>query len=216
MAAPLFDARSPQFVTLLDTCPIVPGATVSKPLLNIPEGKVVIFAMDVGQEISEPLSPLASCWSCSSTTENKSGRSTVVAAMAMNSRSPAGPRAPHSSRRPLRTILTLRPARAFCQDAAEFAFSCRVQSTRLIMSFWMCCLVSASVSVPSASNLFEAFPIMTSGWFTGNMLRNTIICRRWYCARAVPSEPTETPMIAAGLPPRRSLRRAGKPNRWHS
>lgn len=60
MAAPLFDARSPQFVTLLDTCPIVPGATVSKPLLNIPEGKAVIIAMDVGQEISEHRAPFVS------------------------------------------------------------------------------------------------------------------------------------------------------------
>ncbi|MBS0191049.1 MAG: cupin domain-containing protein [Planctomycetes bacterium] len=35
----------------------MPGATVSKPLLNLPEGKVVIFAMDAGQEMSEHRAP---------------------------------------------------------------------------------------------------------------------------------------------------------------
>ncbi|MGE3109576.1 MAG: cupin domain-containing protein [Phycisphaerales bacterium] len=60
MAAPLVDAKSAQFVSLLDTCPIVPGATVSKPLLNAPEGKAVIFAMDQGQEISEHRAPFLS------------------------------------------------------------------------------------------------------------------------------------------------------------
>jgi quercetin dioxygenase-like cupin family protein len=35
----------------------VPGATVSKPLLNLPEGKIVIFAMDAGQEMSEHRAP---------------------------------------------------------------------------------------------------------------------------------------------------------------
>lgn len=60
MATPLFDASSPQFVALLDTCPIVPGAIVSKPLLNLPEGRVVIFAMDAGQQISEHRAPFIS------------------------------------------------------------------------------------------------------------------------------------------------------------
>ncbi len=57
MAAPLLDATKPEFLDLLQTCPIVSGATVSKPLLNLPEGKVVIFAMDAGQEISEHRAP---------------------------------------------------------------------------------------------------------------------------------------------------------------
>ncbi|MCC6677716.1 MAG: cupin domain-containing protein [Phycisphaerales bacterium] len=57
MAAPLFDAASARFIGLLETCPVVPGATVSKPLLNLPEGKVVVFAMDTGQEISEHRAP---------------------------------------------------------------------------------------------------------------------------------------------------------------
>jgi quercetin dioxygenase-like cupin family protein len=57
MAAPLLDATTPEFLDLLQICPIVPGATVSKPLLNLPEGKIVIFAMDAGQEMSEHRAP---------------------------------------------------------------------------------------------------------------------------------------------------------------
>ena len=57
MAAPLLDATTPEFLDLLQICPIVPGATVSKRLLNLPEGKVVIFAMDAGQEMSEHRAP---------------------------------------------------------------------------------------------------------------------------------------------------------------
>jgi len=57
VSSPLFDAMSPRFIDLLATCPIVPGATVSKPLVNLNEGKVVIFAMDAGQEMSEHRAP---------------------------------------------------------------------------------------------------------------------------------------------------------------
>lgn len=57
MASPLFDGTTSQFAELLSACPIVPGAIVSKPVLNLPEGKVVIFAMDAGQEISEHKAP---------------------------------------------------------------------------------------------------------------------------------------------------------------
>ncbi len=57
MMQPLFDAKASQFVELLAACPIVPGATVSRPLLNLPEGKVIVFAMDAGQEISEHQAP---------------------------------------------------------------------------------------------------------------------------------------------------------------
>ena len=60
--------------------------------------------------------------------------------------------------------------------------------------------VVLSVRFPAASKRSEALPIITSGWLMGNMLRKTIICRRWYCARAVPIVPTEAPMMAAGLP----------------
>jgi len=57
MTKPLFDATTSQFVELLASCPIVAGATVSKPLVNLREGKVIIFAMDAGQEISEHQAP---------------------------------------------------------------------------------------------------------------------------------------------------------------
>lgn len=57
MASPLFDAASAQFAHLLETCPIVSGAIVSKPLLNLAAGKVVVFAMDAGQEIGEHRAP---------------------------------------------------------------------------------------------------------------------------------------------------------------
>jgi quercetin dioxygenase-like cupin family protein len=60
MASPLFDASAARFTELLATCPVVPGATVSKPLVNLPEGKVVVFAMDAGQEISEHRAPFVS------------------------------------------------------------------------------------------------------------------------------------------------------------
>ncbi|NUQ68164.1 MAG: cupin domain-containing protein [Phycisphaerales bacterium] len=59
MPTPPTDADTPRFLGLGDACPITPGATVSKPLLNLPEGKVVIFAMDQGQEMSEHAAPFA-------------------------------------------------------------------------------------------------------------------------------------------------------------
>lgn len=56
MATALFDGASVGWAELGAACPVVPGATVSKPLLN---GlvKVVLFAMDAGQEISEHRAP---------------------------------------------------------------------------------------------------------------------------------------------------------------
>lgn len=60
MASPLFDASTAEFVGLAKACPIVEGAIVSKPMLNLPEGKVVVFAMDQGQEISEHRAPFIS------------------------------------------------------------------------------------------------------------------------------------------------------------
>jgi hypothetical protein len=52
MATPLFDGSSSQFI---DYSPRfrVPGAIVSNPLLNLPEGRVIVFAMDASQETSE-------------------------------------------------------------------------------------------------------------------------------------------------------------------
>lgn len=57
MANPLLDGAKSAFLNLLETCPIVPGAIVSKPLLNRPEGRVVVFAMDAGQELTEHRAP---------------------------------------------------------------------------------------------------------------------------------------------------------------
>ncbi len=57
MTAPIFDALTPECVNLLEACPIVAGATVSKPLVNTPIGKVIVFAMDAGQELSEHRAP---------------------------------------------------------------------------------------------------------------------------------------------------------------
>lgn len=57
MATPLFDATSPQFASLLETCPIEEGATVSQPVLNLEEGRVIVFAMDAGQEMREHRAP---------------------------------------------------------------------------------------------------------------------------------------------------------------
>ncbi|MBM4107983.1 MAG: cupin domain-containing protein [Phycisphaerae bacterium] len=53
------DATKAEWIGLLSACPVVPGATVSKPLFSAPEGKVVLFAMDAGQEISEHKAPFA-------------------------------------------------------------------------------------------------------------------------------------------------------------
>ncbi len=59
MAAPLSDASVSQQVELLSACPVVSGATVSKPLLNLPQARIVIFAMDTGQEMTEHRTPFA-------------------------------------------------------------------------------------------------------------------------------------------------------------
>lgn len=57
MATPLLDGTKPEFAELLATCPIVAGATVSRALLNTPDGRVIVFAMDAGQEMSKHRAP---------------------------------------------------------------------------------------------------------------------------------------------------------------
>lgn len=57
MATPMCDAGEPRFLELRSACPIVDGSNVSTPLLNMPQGKVVLFAMDAGQEMSEHRAP---------------------------------------------------------------------------------------------------------------------------------------------------------------
>lgn len=57
MATPMLDGTMAEFVDLLAACPVVAGATVSRALLNTPDGRVIVFAMDAGQEMSEHRAP---------------------------------------------------------------------------------------------------------------------------------------------------------------
>ena len=61
MTKPLIDVRRAdlrhRFMALADACPIVAGSTVSTPLVNVDEAKVVLFAMDAGQELSDHSAP---------------------------------------------------------------------------------------------------------------------------------------------------------------
>ncbi len=50
-------AQTARFVELLSICPVVGGAIVSKPLVDRAEGKVIVFAMDAGQQMSEHRAP---------------------------------------------------------------------------------------------------------------------------------------------------------------
>lgn len=57
MAKAMFDAASVQRSNLLTAVPIVPGVIVSKSLVNTAGCKVIVFAMDAGQSISEHHAP---------------------------------------------------------------------------------------------------------------------------------------------------------------
>jgi quercetin dioxygenase-like cupin family protein len=57
MAKSLFDPSSVGHVNLLTAVPIVAGSIVSKPVLHTASCKVVVFAMDAGQAISEHQAP---------------------------------------------------------------------------------------------------------------------------------------------------------------
>jgi quercetin dioxygenase-like cupin family protein len=57
MAKPLFDATTTHFANLSDSCPIVAGAIVSKPMIDTGTLKQILFAMDAGQDISEHRAP---------------------------------------------------------------------------------------------------------------------------------------------------------------
>lgn len=57
MAQPLFDATTTRHGNLAQLCPIVPGAIVSKPLIDTGSLKEILFAMDAGQDISEHRAP---------------------------------------------------------------------------------------------------------------------------------------------------------------
>ncbi len=57
MVQPMFDTAQTNAARLMDVCPIVPEATVSKSLLNESALRQVVFAMDAGQEMSEHRAP---------------------------------------------------------------------------------------------------------------------------------------------------------------
>ncbi len=54
---PLFDTDAPHAACLRDVCPVVETGIVSKTLLDTNAVKVVEFAMDADQELSEHTSP---------------------------------------------------------------------------------------------------------------------------------------------------------------
>lgn len=54
---PTFDTSAVCAARLPDLCPVVPGATVSKPLVNAPSIRQVLFSMDAGQEMSDHKAP---------------------------------------------------------------------------------------------------------------------------------------------------------------
>jgi len=56
---------SPAIVSLHDTLPISAGATASRPILDLPgDLKLVLFAMDAGQEISAHSAPFPASVLC--------------------------------------------------------------------------------------------------------------------------------------------------------
>lgn len=57
MAKALFDATTDAHEHLLAATPVVPDAVISRPLLNLPVCKVIVFAMDADQSISEHRAP---------------------------------------------------------------------------------------------------------------------------------------------------------------
>src|SRR3972149_10404095 len=83
----------------------------------------------------------------------------------------------------------------------DFAFlSVCAHDTRPSRSSPIFLFVFSSVSPPSLSNLSAANGTITSGWLSGYMFRKTQLWRRCYWALAVPSIPTDAPMMATGFP----------------
>lgn len=56
-AKPLFETNAVHSATLPELIPVVPKATVSKPLIDTGLLKQVLFSMDIDQEISEHKAP---------------------------------------------------------------------------------------------------------------------------------------------------------------
>jgi quercetin dioxygenase-like cupin family protein len=59
MAKPLYQTDKNEYAELPDVIPVVPGATVSKALIDTGPLKQILFSMDAGQEISEHRAPFA-------------------------------------------------------------------------------------------------------------------------------------------------------------
>ena len=57
MSKAMFDGMSVGSANLLAAVPVANGAVVSKPLINTASCKVIVFAMDAGQSISEHHAP---------------------------------------------------------------------------------------------------------------------------------------------------------------
>lgn len=57
MARPLFDGDAVRAANLIELIECVESGTISKPLLNLPGFKQVLFAMDANQELSEHRAP---------------------------------------------------------------------------------------------------------------------------------------------------------------
>lgn len=56
-AKPLFGTDSTQLASIADLIPIVPGAIVSKALIDTGALKQILFSLDAGQEISQHKAP---------------------------------------------------------------------------------------------------------------------------------------------------------------
>ncbi len=54
---PLFDTERPHATSLDEACPVADGSVVSKTLINTDAIKVIEFAMDAEQELSEHTTP---------------------------------------------------------------------------------------------------------------------------------------------------------------
>ena len=57
MTKAMFATTAIENANLLQAVPVVPGAIVSKPLINTATCKMIVFAMDAGQSISEHHAP---------------------------------------------------------------------------------------------------------------------------------------------------------------
>ncbi len=59
MAPPLHTPDQTSFDNLCDMAPVIDGAIVTKPLIDSPSVKQILFSMDKGQELSEHCAPFS-------------------------------------------------------------------------------------------------------------------------------------------------------------